>query len=83
MLNRVKELEEFGYAKESDYPFKVYKTSKLKSNPRKIAATKEELELVKSFDILKNPNYEDTYKMFLFSYYAGGMNFKDMIHLKW
>ncbi len=74
-----------GYAKQSNYPFKIYKISKLKSNTQKIAITKEEFEKFKSFDIglEKNLKYETTYKMFLFSYYAGGMNFKDMTALSW
>ena len=71
------------YAKETDYPFKVYKISKFKSNSRKIAITKEEFEAFKSFDIVENPKYENTYKMFLFSYYAWGMNFKDITFLRW
>ena len=72
-----------GYAKDNEYPFKVYKISKLKTGSRKIAINKEEFEAFKSFDITTNPKYENTYKMFLFSYYAGGMNFKDMTFLEW
>lgn len=72
-----------GCAKESDYPFKIYKVSKLKSKSSKIAINKEEFERLKSFDFKSNPSYQITYKMFLFSYYAGGMNFKDMTFLKW
>lgn len=73
----------YGNAKESDYPFNGYKISKLKPSSRKIAMTNEDLQLFKSFNIIENPRYEDTYNMFLFSYYAGGMNFKDMTHLRW
>ncbi len=72
-----------GYTKPTEYPFKVYKISKLKSNSRKIAITKEEFEAFKSFDIEENSKYENTYKMFLFSYYAWGMNFKDITFLRW
>lgn len=73
----------YGYASKNDYPFDVYKISKLKPNSRKIAITKEELELFKSFNVKESPEYNNTYKMFLFSYYTGGMNFKDMTFLKW
>jgi len=73
----------YGYADRNYYPFDVYKISKLKPNSRKIAITKEELELFKNFSIQKKPEYNNTYKMFLFSYYTGGMNFKDMTLLKW
>ncbi len=72
-----------GYAKESDYPFKIYKISKLKSNDRKIAINEEDLRSFKSFDVKENPKQKNTYLMFLFSYYSGGMNFKDLASLKW
>jgi len=75
-----------GYAKQNDYPFTKYKISKLKSKSRKIAITKEEFEKFKSFELnlnAENKKCETTYKMFLFSYYAGGMNFKDMTVLSW
>lgn len=75
-----------GYARQNDYPFAKYKISKLKSKSRKIAITKEEFEKFKGFDLnlnAENKKCENTYKMFLFSYYAGGMNFKDMTVLSW
>lgn len=73
-----------GYAKELDYPFnKAYKISKLKSSSQKIAINKEEFIRFKSFNIEESSNLLRTYNMFLFSYYAGGMNFKDMTFLKW
>ncbi|WP_375240092.1 tyrosine-type recombinase/integrase [Aurantibacter sp.] len=72
-----------GYAKVSHYPFNIYKVAKLKSKSRKIAIDKEEFESFKSFNIKEHIEYKITYKMFLFSYYAGGMNFKDMTYLRW
>ncbi len=72
-----------GYAKKSNYPFDVYKISKLKKNSRKIALTSEEFKLFKKFDVEKYQKYVETYQMFLFSYYTGGMNFKDLMYLKW
>ncbi len=71
------------YAKESDYPFKKYKISKLKGKSNKIAITASELKQFKTFDINNHKEYTNTYKMFLFSYYSGGMNFKDMAYLRW
>ncbi len=71
------------YAKESDYPFKKYKISKLKGKSNKIAITKSEFIQFKAFDINSHKECTNTYKMFLFSYYSGGMNFKDMAYLRW
>lgn len=74
---------ERGYANRDNYPFKTFKISKFKSQPRKIAINKEEFYAFKTFDVTQNPKYETTYKMFVFSYYVGGMNFIDMTSLKW
>lgn len=73
-----------GYAKKEDYPFRSYSIQKrLKMQSRKIALSTEQFAMFKSFDCGKFPKYTDTYKMFLFSYYVGGMNFKDMAFLEW
>ncbi len=72
-----------GYAKQSVYPCKIYKIAKLKSNSRIVAITKDDFEKFKRFDVSENPSYETTYKMFLFSYYEGGINFKDLTALRW
>ena len=75
---------EEGYAKESDYPFKKYSIQKrLKSKPRKIALSEEKFNRLKDFDIDSHKKFIDAFKMFLFSYYVGGMNFKDLAFLKW
>jgi integrase/recombinase XerD len=75
---------EEGYAKASDYPFKKYSIQKrLKSKPRKIALSEEKFNHLKDFDIDIHKKFTDAYKMFLFSYYVGGMNFKDLAFLKW
>ncbi len=73
----------FEYAKQENYPFNTYKISKLKKNSRKIALTTEDFKRFKKFDTLKYKEYMQTYQMFLFSYYTGGMNFKDLMYLKW
>ncbi|SIQ39645.1 Site-specific recombinase XerD [Chryseobacterium sp. RU37D] len=73
-----------GYAKKEDYPFRSYSIQKrLKIQSRKIALSTEQFAMFKSFDCGEFPKYTDTYKMFLFSYYVGGMNFKDMAFLEW
>ncbi|HFI4794331.1 tyrosine-type recombinase/integrase [Elizabethkingia anophelis] len=73
-----------GYAKKEHYPFKSYSIQKrLKQKSRKIALSEEQFVKFKNFDCRKFPKYTDTYKMFLFSYYVGGMNFKDMAFLEW
>lgn len=73
-----------GYAKKEDYPFRSYSIQKrLKIQSRKIALSTEQFAMFKSFDCGEFPKYTNTYKMFLFSYYVGGMNFKDMAFLEW
>ncbi|TWP31580.1 hypothetical protein ETU08_00575, partial [Apibacter muscae] len=74
-----------GYARQEDYPFgKSYRIDKrLKSQPRKIALHIEDFRKFKNFDISEHSEYTDTYNMFLFSYYTGGMNYKDMAFLQW
>jgi site-specific recombinase XerD len=73
-----------GYAKKEHYPFKSYSIQKqLKQKPRKIALSEEQFAMFKTFDCGEFPKYTNTYKMFLFSYYVGGMNFKDMAFLEW
>lgn len=71
------------YAKEDEYPFKLYKISKLNTKTKKRAITKE--------DMLSIVNYEPNPKLvewhaknyFLFSFYCIGMNFVDIAKLKW
>ncbi|OWP74648.1 site-specific integrase [Flavobacterium oreochromis] len=73
-----------GYAKETDYPFKKYSIQKrLKSKPLKIALREEQFNKLKKFNFDLHKKYENTFKMFLFSYYVGGMNFIDIAFLKW
>lgn len=65
------------------YPFEEYKFSRLKSESRKIALTLEEYKKIKNFDFSKHPTLIEAHNYFMFSVYARGMNFKDMMHLKW
>ena len=72
-----------GVVDEKYYPFKVYKTAKLKSKGIKRALSRKEMKLMESVDTIKNPNLLDAKNYMVFSYYSGGMNFIDMMKLKW
>jgi len=65
------------------YPFNRYKISKLKTKNIKLALTKEELKKLKNVDLSLHPHLADAYRYFFFSFYARGINFKDMMELKW
>ncbi len=65
------------------YPFKDYKFSHLKSEAKKEFLSVEEFKKIKDLDLSKYPNLLDTYRYFMFSICTRGMNFKDMMHLKW
>lgn len=70
-------------AKEQDYPFKIYKVSKLKGRSLKKALRMEEILQVRDFDLVKYPGYVNTRNYFIFSFYTRGMNFADMMKLEW
>ena len=65
------------------YPFEVYKVSKLKGKGIKKALTRDEMKLMEAIDTDENPHLIDTKNYMLFSYYMGGMNFVDIMKLKW
>jgi site-specific recombinase XerD len=65
------------------YPFEDYKISKLKSNTSKRALSIDEFKMIRDVDLTDNPNLIESYHYFMFSIYTRGMNFKDMMHLKW
>lgn len=71
------------YAKKENYPFDNYKISKLKGNSNKRALSLGSIKKITKMDIVKYPNLIDTKNYFLFSYYTGGMNFYDMMNLRW
>lgn len=68
---------------ESMYPFKKYKISKLKPQPKKRALTIDEFKKIRDLDIMKIVHVIDAYHYFIFSFYSRGMNFVDMMKLKW
>ena len=72
-----------GFAKQEDYPFKHYDMSKLKSSGIKKALTREEIRLIQNFDTAKYPHLINAKNYFVFSYFARGMNYIDLLKLKW
>lgn len=68
---------------EKYYPFKTYKVSKLKVGNIKKALTREEVRLIENFDDIKYQNLAEAKRIFLFSYYCRGINFFDIMMLKW
>lgn len=65
------------------YPFKYYKISRLKSRPNKRALKIDEFKRIRDVDIAKYPHLLEAYHYFLFSFYTRGMNFIDMMKLRW
>lgn len=72
-----------GAVDEKYYPFKAFKVSKFKSKSIKKALTREQVRRIENFDTTLYPHLVDTKNYFIFSYYSGGMNWKDMSILTW
>ncbi len=72
-----------GRVKENIYPFKIYKISKLKGKGIKKALTLEDVRKITELDLSEYPTLVDTRNYFVFSFYTRGMNFADMMTLKW
>ena len=72
-----------GVVDEKYYPFKVYKVSKLKGKGFKKALTRDEVKQIEDLDILKYPHLLEAKNLFVFSYYTRGMNFYDLMKLRW
>ena len=72
-----------GVVDEKYYPFKIYKISKLKGKGIKKALTRDEMKLMEAIDTDLIPHLINTKNYMLFSYYMGGMNFVDIMKLKW
>ena len=72
-----------GVVDEKYYPFKLYKVSKLKGKGIKKAISRQEMKLMEALDTEKYPHLIDAKNYMIFSYYMGGMNFVDMMKLKW
>jgi len=72
-----------GVTSQKYYPFRVYKVSKLKGKSIKKALSREQIKLMEEINICKFPNLKNSLNYMIFSYYTGGMNFVDMMKLKW
>lgn len=76
-----------GIMHRDQYPFETAQTRgysmkrlKSKANPR--ALTEEDMAKLKGFPLEHHPHLGESVRLFLFSYYARGMNFADLAHLK-
>ncbi|MCL5246530.1 site-specific integrase [Cellulophaga sp. 20_2_10] len=69
--------------KEINYPFKKYKIAKLKGKSLKRALNLEDIYTIKSFDFSNQQHLINSRNYFLFSFFTRGMNFADMMRLKW
>ncbi|MEJ4088330.1 site-specific integrase [Galbibacter orientalis] len=65
------------------YPFNSYKISKLKGKGIKRALDIDEIQNIINMDISKHPHLLNSHNYFVFSFYTRGMNFADMMKLKW
>ncbi|PQL90743.1 site-specific integrase [Apibacter adventoris] len=65
------------------YPFKDYKISKLKTKKNKKALSIEDFKKIRDVDLSEYPYLIEAHNYFLFSFYTRGMNFVDMMKLKW
>lgn len=72
-----------GRIKENIYPFKIYKILKLKGKGIKKALTLEDVHKITELDLSNHPTLIDTRNYFVFSFYTRGMNFADMMTLRW
>lgn len=65
------------------YPFELYKISKLKAKKDNKAISIEEFKRIRDLDLSGHPNLVEAHNYFMFSFYCCGINFKDMMMLKW
>jgi len=65
------------------YPFNSFKASKFKSKKQKKALSKDEFYRFKHVDLDANNPLIEAHNYFMFSIYARGMNFMDMMLLRW
>ncbi len=72
-----------GILSREKYPFDTYKISSLKNGIEKRALSINDIRRIRDLDISKFPHLTDAKFYFLFSYFTAGMNFYDMLKLKW
>lgn len=69
-----------GVVKKEQYPFSGYKIKTAKTKKR--AVHREVIELIEKLELKENTRIWHARNYFLFSFYAMGMNFADMAHLR-
>ena len=69
--------------KDINHPFKTYKISKLKGQGIKKALDFDQVTKIINFDVSLYPHLKDARNYFVFSFYTRGMNYTDMMVLKW
>jgi integrase len=80
-INEAKKLE---IVPESFNPFKGKSFAEYRRiKTKKRALTQEQIEILKNTDFSYNEKHKLAMDIFLFSYYARGMNFNDIAKLKW
>ncbi|WP_290218656.1 site-specific integrase [Kaistella yonginensis] len=65
------------------YPFREFKISKFKKRNIRKALTEVEFKSLLDFDISTIPAAKNARFLYIFSFYARGMNFTDLAELKW
>lgn len=69
--------------KQEYYPFNKYKISDLDHTTEKRAISKEDIDKIFNVETDENTTQLHSKHLFMFSFYAMGMSFKDMTTLKW
>ena len=72
-----------GLMEKANYPFEIYKISKIKLDSNKIAIDIEDFKKLRDVDLSQRPDLLEAHNYFMFSFYTRGMNFADMANLKW
>jgi hypothetical protein len=72
-----------GIIDEKLYPFKHYKISKLKGKAIKKALNIEEVHKLQNLNLSDKPHLINSRNYCIFSFYTRGMNFADMMKLRW
>ena len=71
------------YVKEINYPFSDFKISKFNTQTEKRAINWTDMQKIIDLDIPKESDLYDTQQIFIFSYFAWGINFTDIATLEW
>ncbi|SKB88303.1 Site-specific recombinase XerD [Soonwooa buanensis] len=72
-----------GLISKDNYPFDAYKISKLKASSNKRAISFDNIQKIRTLDLTIIPQLTNSRNYFIFSYYTRGMNFYDIMKLKW